>query len=124
MKRIFTIIFILLTLVVLVACNGTDEGLGSTAGELSVVENTFAGNTYNYLLDFNKTLETEAEILEVAYTAGSKIYDSLRDEIGLNKRVLIITLQSNGSEVATLTWTINNSVQSPGLTLIKEILKN
>ena len=116
MRKILSISFLLLLTLTLVACKKGGKG------NLEIINTEFSGNTYTVTVNFDEELTTEDEILEVAYSASSLVYNELQDEIGLNKRILIIKLESVNLLKITLTYTVNNSLDSPGLTLVSEEL--
>lgn len=114
MKRIFTLTFMLLTLLTLVACGENTKS--------NIVSSDFSGNTYTYVINIADDITEEDEILGAAYSLSSSLYELLQDEIGSNKRYLNLTVQISGTNKISLKFVINENITKPGLNLISEKL--
>lgn len=117
-KTLFTFL-ILITALLLVACNKDSDKI---TGELEIVSKNFTGNTYSYVLNAEGTFSDD-EVIEIAYSASSDIYEQLMDDIGSLRRVLKVTLQVNSSDKIDLVFNINFNLENPGLSFVSQHLK-
>lgn len=115
MKKITLFIFSGLLLFLLISCD--KESI------VNIINQEFSGNTYSFILNANGEYSDD-DILELAYTSSSQIYESISSNIGNNKVILSITFQINNNDKLNLKFSINNTVNSPGLTLLEEIFVN
>lgn len=115
MRKYFSFILVIVTLLFLVACDKNNNGI---TGNVEIISQELNGNTYSYVLNIKETVSEENELLEIGYTAASQIVEVLSEDIGVNKRVLKLTLQSNKITKLILTYTINDNLDKPGLKLL------
>lgn len=119
MKKLLFTFLLLISALSLVACKKTDDKI---TGELDIVSKSLEGNTYSYVLNVNGSFP-EDEVIEIAYSASSKIYEQLTDDIGNLKRVLKLTLQVNSVDKIDLVFNINFNIENPGLSLVSQNIK-
>lgn len=119
MKKTFFAIILLITAFLLVACDKDNDKI---SGELEIISKNFTGNTYSYVLNAEGTFSDD-EVIEIAYSASSDIYEQLMDDIGSLRRVLKVTLQVNSSDKIDLVFNINFNVENPGLSLVSQNIK-
>lgn len=113
MRKYLSIIFIIALAAVLVSCNK-----GGKLDDFAITHQEFNGNIYAFTVNTKETVETNDDLLEIGYTAAGQIYDQLAKEIGLNKRILKLTISVDSQDKLLLTFSINNNVNEPGLKLI------
>ncbi|HHW79946.1 MAG TPA: hypothetical protein GX742_03975 [Acholeplasmataceae bacterium] len=115
MKKLMSAFSVILTLFILIACDNNNKNDDS----FEIINQDFSGNKYSYIINTKLDVSND-DLLEAGYSAASQIYSALSDEIGLNKRVLELTITVNNNDRLILTFNINQSVESPGLSLLNQ----
>lgn len=118
MRKYFSLLIIFAFLLFLVACDKKDD-----FDDFEITDQAFNGNTYTFTIDTSETVESNDDLLEIAYTAAGQIYGELNDEIGLSKRVLKLMITVSGDEKLLITFIINDTINEPGLKLFETDFK-
>lgn len=115
MRKILTIFILMILSFILISCNGSKSNYNVT-----VLDKSFNGNTYNYVIEIEGD-HTEIELKSISYSTISEIFDLL--EIQTNTTAYLnVVFQYNNKDFITLKYQINESIESPGLKLIKEVI--
>ena len=112
MKKIITFTFLLLTLLTIGACGSKTNS--------NIISSDLSGNTYTYVINIDENISEENDLLSAAYSVSSSLYESIKDDIGANKRYLDLTIQIQGTNKVKLRFVINENITKPGLNLIEE----
>lgn len=122
MRKYFLVLITVLT-ISLVSCKT------STTVDVEIIKDAYTSstNTYEYEVTIKKEIKNNDDLNEIVNDTSRQIYNNLFDEIGKNKRLLIITfnmeIDNELINIGKITFEINKNDENPGLTLIDNLVK-
>ena len=97
--------------------------VGCSKNKVKIKQKDFTGNTYEYIVTYNKKDLELNELKSLAYNTAFEIYETIKEDIGTDKVYISILVKSKQVEKLTLMYVVNQNYENPGLKLLKETIK-